>query len=106
MFASIPLFTEDLYLRVGANALHSSLSFITYEPRQQVTSSQGEPLPRLRMKSVLHLQKTQIIHREEEIVQTERLGPGPETPGTGRAAVIYVSVLQGTDPPLVHCLES
>lgn len=106
MFASVPLFTEDLCLRVGANALRSSLSFITYEPRHQVSSSQGEPLPWLRMKSVLHLQKTQIIQREEEIVQIECLGPGPETPGMGRAAVIYVSVLQGMDPPLVHCLES
>lgn len=106
MFASVPLFTEDLYLRVGANALRSSLSFITYEPRQQVTTSQREPLPWLRMKSVLHLQKTQIIQREEGTVQIECLGPGPETPGMVRAAVIYVSVLQGMDPLLVHCLES
>ena len=41
MFASVPLFTEDLYLRVRANALCSLLSYITDQPRQQVTSSEG-----------------------------------------------------------------
>lgn len=101
MFGSVPLFTEDLYLRARANALRSLLSYITYQPRQQVTSSQRELLPCLRMKSILHLQKTQIIQRAlwtEEIVQIQCLGPGPEAPGIGRAAVIYVSELWGTEP--------
>jgi len=101
VFASVPLFTEALYLGVGANALCSSLLYIMYQLRHQVTSSWREPLPHLRMKSALRLQKTQIILKQsktEETVQMRCLRPGPETTEVDRAAVIYVSKVQGTDP--------
>lgn len=79
-----PLFTADICERQSSCPL--LLAVICHTP----TPVTGH-WPWLRMESLLHLQKPQIIPKQpEEVVQAQCLGPGPRTPGLSRAVVIYV----------------
>lgn len=79
-----PLFTEGI---CESQSGCPSLLTVIYHIPTPVTGH----WPCLGMESLLHLQRAQIIPRQpEEIVQAQRSGPGPRTPGLGRAVLIFV----------------